>query len=65
MECKDHMSHDLFGSMSLPENYSRYNIPRIFHTVSKKNHDEIISFRITTIWQTICLLQNCCHTKWK
>ena len=63
MECKNHMSHDLFGSMSLPENYSRYNIPRIFHTVSKKSHDKLISFRITPIWQTKLTLQKCCNTK--
>ena len=67
MECKDHMSHDLLGSMSYRKIIRVIVYHAYFIQSLKKNHDELISFRITPIWhymlQTILPVQNCFHTK--
>ena len=65
MECKDHMSHDLFGSMSYRKIIRGIIYHAYFIQSLKRNHDELISFKITPIEQTISPLQNCFHTKWK
>ena len=63
MECKDHMSHDLLGSMSYRKIIRVIVYHAYFIQSLKKNHDELISFRITPIWQTIFPLQNYCLIK--